>query len=228
MRVDNAIIMAAGIASRFAPLSYRIPKALLEVRGEILIERQIEQLVAAGIPEIIVITGYMAEKFEYLRDKFGVRLINNPEYLQRNNNSSIYVARKHLKNSYICSADNYFMHNPFEKEVDASYYSAVYIDGETSEWCIEERDGIIANVTVGGHDSWVMMGHVFWAEEFSQKFREILEHEYNKTDTADKMWETIYIEHISELPMKIRKYPPGYIFEFDTMVDLQKFDLSYV
>ena len=38
-KVDNAIIMAAGTASRFAPLSYEKPKALIEVKGEILIER---------------------------------------------------------------------------------------------------------------------------------------------------------------------------------------------
>ena len=40
MKVDNAIIMAAGTSSRFAPLSFERPKALIEVRGEILIERQ--------------------------------------------------------------------------------------------------------------------------------------------------------------------------------------------
>lgn len=42
-KVDNAIIMAAGGSSRFAPLSYETPKALTEVKGEILIERQIMQ-----------------------------------------------------------------------------------------------------------------------------------------------------------------------------------------
>ena len=42
-KVDNAIIMAAGTASRFAPLSFEKPKALIEVRGEVLIERQIKQ-----------------------------------------------------------------------------------------------------------------------------------------------------------------------------------------
>ena len=42
--VDNAVIMAAGTSSRFAPLSYEKPKALIEVKGEILIERQLRQL----------------------------------------------------------------------------------------------------------------------------------------------------------------------------------------
>lgn len=40
-RVTNAVIMAAGMSSRFAPLSYEKPKALLQVKGDILIEREI-------------------------------------------------------------------------------------------------------------------------------------------------------------------------------------------
>ena len=228
MKVDNAIIMAAGTASRFAPLSYEKPKALIEVRGEVLIERQIRQLREAGIEEVVVVTGYKAEQFEYLKDKYGVVLINNPYYLTRNNNSSIYAAREYIKNSYICSSDNYFITNPFESDVDESYYSAVYMEGDTGEWCISEDDGWIKDVKVGGQDSWVMLGHVFWSESFSQSFLHILEDEYEWPETADKLWETIYIEHINELPMKIRKYPADFIFEFDTLDELREFDDSYI
>lgn len=228
MKVDNAIIMAAGTASRFAPLSYEKPKALIEVRGEVLIERQIRQLREAGIEEVIVVTGYKAEQFEYLKEKYGVVLINNPYYLTKNNNSSIYAAREYIKNSYICSSDNYFITNPFESDVDESYYAAVYIEGETGEWCILEEDGWIKDVKVGGQDSWVMLGHVFWSESFSRSFLHILEDEYEWPETADKLWETIYIEHINELPMKIRKYPTDFIFEFDTLDELREFDTSYI
>lgn len=228
MKVDNAIIMAAGTASRFAPLSYEKPKALIEVRGEVLIERQIRQLREAGIEEVVVVTGYKAEQFEYLKDKYGVVLINNPYYLTRNNNSSIYAAREYIKNSYICSSDNYFITNPFESDVDESYYAAVYIEGETGEWCILEEDGLIKDVKVGGQDSWVMLGHVFWSESFSRSFLHILEDEYEWPETADKLWETIYIEHINELPMRIRKYPSDFIFEFDTLDELREFDTSYI
>ena len=228
MKVDNAIIMAAGTASRFAPLSYEKPKALIEVRGEVLIERQIRQLREAGIEEVVVVTGYKAEQFEYLKDKYGVVLINNPYYLTRNNNSSIYAAREYIKNSYICSSDNYFITNPFESDVDESYYAAVYIEGETGEWCILEEDGLIKDVKVGGQDSWVMLGHVFWSESFSRYFLHILEDEYEWPETADKLWETIYIEHINELPMRIRKYPSDFIFEFDTLDELREFDTSYI
>ena len=227
MRVDNAIIMAAGTASRFAPISYEKPKALITVRGEVLIERQIGQLKEAGIHEIIIVTGYKAEQFEYLKKKFGVTLVHNPEYLTKNNHSSIYAVKDYLKNSYICSSDNYFLQNPFENEVENSFYSCVFAKGKTQEWCISEKNGWIENVVVGGKDSWVMLGHVFWSKSFSEKFISILEEEYNRPETADKLWETIYIGHIKELPLAIKKYPDDYIFEFDTLDELREFDLTY-
>lgn len=228
MRVNNAIIMAAGTASRFAPLSFEVHKALIEVKGEVLIERQIKQLMEVGIEKIIIVTGYKAEQFEYLKEKYGVILVHNSDYLTRNNNASICAAKDYLKNSYICSSDNYFLNNPFESEVDECYYAAVYAEGETNEWCIEEENGRIKNVTVGGKDSWIMLGHVFWSEEFSKNFLSILATEYDKPETADKLWETIYIDHIEELNMAIRKYPSDFIFEFDTLDELRNFDTSYI
>ena len=73
-----------------------------------------------------------------------------------------------------------------------------------------------------------MLGHVFWSEEFSKRFLSILETEYEWPETADKLWEDIYIDHISELDMKIRKYPSNFIFVFDTLDELRKFDSSYI
>ena len=67
-KVENAIIMAAGMSSRFAPISYERPKGVLTVRGEVLIERQIRQLKEAGINDITVVVGYCKEQFFYLED----------------------------------------------------------------------------------------------------------------------------------------------------------------
>ena len=58
-KVDNAIIMAAGMSSRFVPLSLEMPKGLLKVKDEILIERQIKQLHEAGINDITLVLGVM-------------------------------------------------------------------------------------------------------------------------------------------------------------------------
>lgn len=229
MKVDNAVILAAGTASRFAPLSYEKPKALAEVKGEVLIERQIRQLHEAGINKVYVVTGYKSELFLYLEKKCNVKLIHNPYYKTRNNNSSIKAVEDILKNTYICCADNYFNDNPFNSEEECAFYSALYSDGRTNEWCITtDEDGFISKVTIGGISSWYMLGHVFWDEEFSNKFTKILDKVYDLPETADKYWEDIFIENIDKLKMKMKKYPSDIIFEFDTIDELREFDDSYV
>lgn len=228
-QVDSAIIMAAGTASRFAPLSYERPKALIEVKGEVLIERQIRQLQAAGIPKIVIVVGYMADSFAYLKEKFGVEIVENKDFLTRNNNSSIQVARQYIRNSYICSSDNYFSQNPFEAQVDDSYYAAIYADGPTQEWCMtEDAQGYIDSVTVGGENAWFMLGHVFWSEEFSRRFLAILDEIYDLPETVNALWEKIFMEHLDQLKMKIRRYDSDVIFEFDTLDELRQFDESYI
>lgn len=228
-KVDNAIIMAAGTSSRFVPLSYELPKALITVKGEVLIERQIRQLKEAGINEIVVVTGYKKELFYYLKEKYNVIIIENDDYDKRNNNSSIYVAKKYLKNTYICSADNYFPINPFKSTVKFSFYSALFSKNHTDEWCVHtDNNGYIDDVTIGGSNSWYMIGHVFWSNEFSNKFVKILEDVYDMPETKDKLWETIYLEHLDTLKLKIQKYQEGYIFEFDSLDELRKFDTSYI
>ena len=93
-KVDNAIIMAAGLSSRFAPISYEKPKGLLRVRGEILIERQIKQLREAGINNITIVVGYKKEYFFYLESKYGVSIVINDEYASRNNHASLMKVRE--------------------------------------------------------------------------------------------------------------------------------------
>ena len=103
----NAVIMAAGTASRFAPLSYEKPKGLLEVKGEVLIERQIRQLKETGINDITVVVGYKQELYFFLVDKWGVNLEINTD-LKKNNIFSLYMAKNFLGSTYILNCDNYF------------------------------------------------------------------------------------------------------------------------
>jgi CTP:phosphocholine cytidylyltransferase-like protein len=229
MKVEHAVIMAAGLSSRFAPLSCEKPKALFEVRGEILIERQIEQLLESGIPSIIVVTGYKSEMFSYLKHKYPVKLMHNETYDVRNNHGSLYAARDYLPECYICSADNYFTVNPFEREVSGSFYSVVYVQGETDEWCVQtDENDVITGVTIGGRDSWVMMGHVYFDRTFAQHFLRYLLDAHDREDTRDLFREDIYLDHLDVLEMKARKYREGEIFEFDSLDDLRSFDPSYL
>ena len=225
----NAIILAAGTSSRFVPISFEIPKSLLKVRGEILIERQIKQLQEAGIYDITVVVGYKKELFYYLKDKYNVSIVDNEEYNIYNNTSSLMKVLDKLENTYICSSDNYFTKNVFLEDEEQAYYSAIYIDGKTDEYCIQyDKENTITEVIIGGENSYVMLGHVYFDKNFSDSFKEILKNEYKNEETRKKLWEQVYIKHISTLKMKIKKYPNGVIFEFDSLEELRKFEPTFL
>lgn len=228
-RVENAVIMAAGLSSRFAPISYEKPKGLLSVHGETLIERQIRQLHEVGVTDILVVVGYKKEYFFFLEEKYGVRIVVNDEYAARNNHSSLYRVREDLGNTYICSSDVYYTENPFEKYVYQAYYASQYVEGPTEEWCLKTGSGDrITSACIGGSDSWIMIGHAYFDRTFSGQFKSILEADYHKAETIDKLWESLYLDHIKKLTMVIRRYPDSSIHEFDTLDELRSFDPSFI
>lgn len=228
-KVDNAIIMAAGLSSRCLPLSKILPKGLFVVKGEVLIEREIEQLKEAGIDNIVIITGYMKEKFEYLGEKYGVKIVENLEYKIRNNTSSIFAARGYLGNSYICCADNYFANNIFDPYVYDSYYTCKYSDGFLDEFCLTDisNDGYIREIKCGGTDTYYTMGAVFFSRDFSKKFISLLEKEYEKEEVKGMLIDTFHVIHMDELPSTFRAYGDEEIKEFDTLAEFEDFDPEF-
>lgn len=226
----NAVILAAGMSSRFAPLSYEKPKSLWSVRGEILIERQIQQLCEAGISDIVVVTGYQQEKFAYLAEKYSLKLLYNEEYAKYNNLVSLWKARDYLNNTFICSSDNYFTENPFVEETEQAYYAAVYAAGKTLEWCLTtDEEQKITSVQIGGENSWYMMGHVFFTEAFSRAFIKLMEQKIQEESYRLGLWEELYRQFIPALPpLYLKKYADHMIYEFDTVADLAAFDTAYL
>ncbi|MBO4871824.1 MAG: phosphotransferase [Lachnospiraceae bacterium] len=230
-KVDNAIIMAAGMSTRFVPLSLEKPKGLLVVKNEVLIERQIEQLQEAGIKKIVIVLGYKKEAFFYLERKFeGIKIIINPEFNTKNNTHTLYLARGYAGNSYICSSDDYFEENPFEEYVYQSYYSAVHVTEKTNEWyMIPDARGNIAKVEKSGRDGFIMLGHVYWDRAFSAAMMKLLSDDAEVGNYDEVLWEQVLAEHVKTLPpMEIKVYPPDVIFEFDSLDELRQFDANYI
>ena len=228
-RVQNAVIMAAGMSSRFAPLSYEVPKGLLKVKGERLIEREIEQLQEAGIEDITVIVGYLQEKMFYLAEKYGVKIVVNNDYYKYNNCSSLMLVRDQLSNTYICSSDNYFAENPFEKYIYRGYYSTIFVEGETDEYCAtEDSNNMIVDIQIGGKDTWAMVGHVYFDRAFSEKFVKILETEFKHEPYKEQLWEDYYTRNVHELHLEARHYSADIVKEFDSLDELRQFDDRYL
>ena len=125
----KAVILAAGFGMRMVPINTEIPKGLLEVRGEVLIERMIRHLHEVGITDIQVVVGFMKERYEYLIDEFQVNLVVNSEYQIKNNLHSLSKVKSSLDKTYIVPCDIWAEENPFS---DFEPYSWYMVTDETS------------------------------------------------------------------------------------------------
>ena len=228
-KVDNAVIMAAGLSKRFAPVSGYCPKGLTLVKGEVLIERQIRQLQEAGITDIYVVVGYKKELFYYLQDTYNVTIVENDQYNTKDNPESLYIVKDILRNTYICSVDNYYLENPFHAYEYTGYYSSIHVEGETNEWCItSDEEGHIVDVSIGGYDADIMLGHVYFDKTFSEQFVTLLEQLEDNSDYWHHVWEYLYIHHIDNLPLEIRKFDAQKILEFDSVDEAVAFDNEFL
>jgi len=229
-RVNNAVILAAGASTRFIPLSLEQPKGLFEVKGEKLIERQIEQLQDAGIKNITLVLGYKKEMFYYLEDKYGVKFIFNDSFNIKNNIESLYLAKEELKNTYICVSDSYFVENPFNQFEYNTFYAGYETEECTNEMYVDtDHDGKIIQMEKGLEKGNILLGHSFWKKEFSDSFISIVEENRSSGKYNAFFWEWLVRDNLDCLPaMYYKRYLPGNIFEFDYFDDLRKFDTRYL
>jgi CTP:phosphocholine cytidylyltransferase-like protein len=228
-KINNAIILAAGLSSRFVPISFDKPKGLLEIKGEILIERQIRQLQERDIQEIVIVVGYEKEQFYYLKNKYNVIFIETSDFLIKNNHASVYAARRYLKNSVITSSDLYFSKNLFQKYAYDSYYCSIYINGNTEErgLVIDDNDKII-NTYYHCHDIWVSLGYAFFSKRFSDKYIEITSKIITDPKTYNKFWADIQDDFLSDLYMYIKRCNVEDVHEFDSLQEVYDFQPDFI
>ena len=227
-RVDNAVILAAGAATRFAPLSYERPKGLFKVHGEVLIERLIHQLHEAGIRDVYVVVGYMKESFFYLEDKLGVHIVVSPDYAKRNNHASLVAARKVLGRSYVCSSDQYLERNVFSAYAYGSWVSAVPADEAADGYHLHtSRDGRVTAMDPDGSEPWVMEGPAFFDAETSHRLLALIDAAWDEPEARGKLWDDFLAENLDSLAVSMRALPPHSVHEFDYIHDLAAFDADF-
>jgi L-glutamine-phosphate cytidylyltransferase len=111
----KVIILGAGQGKRLLPLTAEVPKALLDIGGQPLIERQIAAFAAAGSRDFVVITGYgattMDETLAAIANRLNVtvRTVYNPFYAVADNLASCWMARHEMAEPFIqVNGDNVF------------------------------------------------------------------------------------------------------------------------
>ena len=93
--VTTAVIMAAGLGSRFGKMTETMPKGFIEVGGQSMVIRSIETLIACGIKRIIIGTGYKKEAYEALKAKYPqIECVYSPRYAETNSMYTLWNCRQ--------------------------------------------------------------------------------------------------------------------------------------
>lgn len=96
-KVKKAVILAAGMGLRLQPITNSLPKCLVEINGESLLQRTIHALEKHGFEEVIIVTGFKHEMIEKavkeLDSPILIKTIHNEIYHSTNNIYSLWLVK---------------------------------------------------------------------------------------------------------------------------------------
>ncbi len=91
----TAVIMAAGLGTRFGKYTELIPKGFVEFNDKAMVLRSIDALVSCGIERIIIGTGWKKEMYEALMGKYPqIECVYSPRYAETNSMYTLYMCHE--------------------------------------------------------------------------------------------------------------------------------------
>ena len=228
-RAKRAIFIAAGFGSRLVPITFNTPKPLVRVHGVRIIDRLIDACLEAGINEIYIVRGYLADQFDQLLYKYPmIKFLENPVYNEANNISSSMVARYMLSNAYVFEAD-LLISNP--KIITKYHYTSDFLaikKERTDDWCFEVVDGVITDEKVGGEDCWQMVGISYWNENDGRRLSQDIPDVYTAPGGKERYWEQVPLVYKKDhYKVEVRACKDEDIVEIDTFRELKAIDKTY-
>lgn len=229
---EIAVLVAAGKGSRMLPLSAEVPKPLIKVHGVPMIETIINSLNLRRVETIYITVGYKREQFSYLTEKFSnVVLVNNPEYVRKNNISSFYAMGDIVGdcNCFICDADLYIQDMDIFKEAElkTSCFFGKYVAGKTQEWAFKTVNNRVTKIGIGGDDDYNLVGISYWLGKDAALLKEKIRQTYREPDHDNLFWEEVAGRYFNELFVTIHPVQENQVVEIDTYNELKTIDCSY-
>ena len=229
-RVKRAIFLAAGFGSRMVPITFNTPKPLVRVNGTRMIDTLLDAVVAAGIPEIVIVRGYLGEQFDQLLYKYpNIKFVENPIYNEANNISSAVCVRYLFQNAYVLEAD-LVLSNPalIRKYEYSSNFLGIPVD-VSDDWCLmTDSNGIIVEECVGGRNCHQMVGISYWDAKAGAHLADDLHEVYTSPGGKERYWEQTALVYKKEhYAVAVRECSFDDIVEIDSFNELKRIDPLY-
>lgn len=218
----NAIILAAGMGVRLRPLTNDIPKCLVEVNGMPMVERQIKFLHEAGITDITLVSGYKAEKLDYLRVKYGVDIVFNERYDSCNNIYSMYKVLDRFGDTWVIEGDIYMQRSCFTTNIHESTYFAKWHNHYEKEWgLVTNSEGYLEKVHIGNGTGLIMSGISFWTVHEANVIKDELLQLIADGDYNDLFWDHSVIRVMKRFHIHVQQFDD--LYEMDTIENIHRF-----
>ena len=134
INITQAVILAAGMGVRLKELNRGIPKGFISLADNIpIIEHSIEALLACGISDIIIVTGFMDEHYENLRSRYPqIKTVRNEKFSETGTMYSLWCARKLLNTDFILlESDLIFETRAIRELLESPVKNLLLITGKT-------------------------------------------------------------------------------------------------
>ena len=230
----KAIILAAGVSRRLYPLTYEIPKCLIEVGAKPILNHQLEALQSSGITDIIMVVGYYREAImSHVQSQFpdiNFEFVINHHYFETNTAYSLRLCNELVNGDpfVLMNADVLYPKEVLNRVIHSNHDTSLAVEikpcGREEVKVIEGDDNrlvAIGKELIEDNALGEFIGVAKFSAEFSTAFGESLDRLITAGGTADYFEAAIhplmseysvYCEDVSDLPC----------IEIDFIEDLEK------
>ncbi|MBU2644985.1 phosphocholine cytidylyltransferase family protein [bacterium] len=101
--IRTAVILAAGMGQRLRQVIDDRPKGLLLIDGKEIIRRSLDSLLENGITEIVMVLGYLREKYiQALKTDYPqIKYVQNADYAETGSMHSLFLAREQVRDGFL-------------------------------------------------------------------------------------------------------------------------------
>lgn len=227
--IKTAVIMAAGLGTRFGKYTELIPKGFVEYKGKAMVLRSIDTLIECGIERIIIGTGWHKETYEALLEKYPqIECVYSPRYAETNSMYTLYNCREVIGDDdfILLESDIIFEKRAITSLVESSFDAAMLITPVfkfQDQYYVQMNEKCELINCSTDKEKIQISGELVGAHKISNRFYKIMIEEYEKiVAEKPKLGYEFQLLDISQriTPMYVLRLENLQWYEIDDEMDL--------